>query len=485
MTRRKMFVFLAIAGSMALTAIQSQAAMSEIPCSSIEGFYHDTLTRWSDVDGFIKNSQRYGISSTPWELNQSDVNAFQVRLLQCNEQGQLARAFHQYMLGNAMANFGKLIADSAQQGKSIGDQASKRDEFLKRITSLEQDMQSGAKPYAVIYEEFKTIVDEIYTFRSKGENRDFSKNHSEELIARAKEGFVKAQEADESAKTANIEALLVTLEKDVADASQNINTLFERYGELRQRAYAELANLNGPYQAKAQELLHQVENLGATLIARLNKQIADGIKEEIQKIRTTMAGYTSLEHLNSIKADQQRVEAIQGKIRELTTNPETQYIRVDFQTDNSLGGLASDLSAVQGRICKDAARQQCRASLPDFPDDYQNVLVSLVGGEITILDVACAAQNRGYYKGFSAGGMFSSDIVLKLENGVIYFKEQLYDAETRQPVGSGYTGNTITVLIATRMESEGKKQDIKNSAMEMYELFQKLGGIPQVKECQQ
>jgi len=275
----------------------------------------------------------------------------------------------------------------------------------------------------------------------------------------------------------SIERELAALEAGVADPTQNAQNLLERFSVLAEQVK--------PGQTERPDLENRMNALVLALLSRISNDVNTEARQKIEAARRELAGYTGVEHLPQIKAAGEAIAETKREIIALSDNPETQFIQIDDDTKNALISLERELLSTRENICTAAAKTQCISSLPDFPEKYRNALIYLDAGGITILDLACAAQAKGFYKSFSAGGLFSNDIVLELENGTFYFKEQRYSTETRLTVGSSYAGDTFTMLIATRMESDKGSQDINNPIGAMFGLYLQFGGRPVAKECQE
>ena len=227
--------------------------------------------------------------------------------------------------------------------------------------------------------------------------------------------------------------------------------------------------------------------LDDTILPILGKIPVDEVeaRQRIESSRRELADYTGVEHLAQIKAAGEAFAETKREIISLSENPEVPSIRIEDETYNALVSFEREFLAAKNNICTAAAKAQCVSSLPDLPERYRDMSFTPMS-TVTLGDLACAAKYRGFYKGFSAGGIFSNDIVLKLETATIYFKEQKRQRETHRPVGSSYTGDdTYTILVATKIETEKGTQEVKNSEMEMLTLSAHMGGIPNVKECQE
>jgi hypothetical protein len=152
----KILFLLFIIEFIALGAAPAKAVLPEsLDCSAVEGFYYDALLmRHNDADAFIANSERYGISSSPWELTQHDLNAFQARLLQCKTQGRLTRAFRDDMLGGAMSNFKELIVESAKRDVFLSN---KLQSFESALVALEIDVSDSGYTLDGLFERYAEL----------------------------------------------------------------------------------------------------------------------------------------------------------------------------------------------------------------------------------------------------------------------------------------------------------------------------------------
>ena len=349
-------------------------------------------------------------------------------------------------------------------------------DFDQRLQTLESGLETKSMHYAELIDAYAKLIDDVKDYCAYSVNYEYSKNNRKRLLDSAENGLKKAGAGARQAYVAEADAIVADAERDL-NSKVSAQDVFKKYTERRQALYKSWDGINFSY-----NLVEEVGNKLSAMEERINQQIIHEKRQvalaEIEQLTATLNSASSPVDIEELVG----VMQVGAQKYQTYTQKEFEDIRSTYHS------LQNQANFKINRICKEASRSLCDEALPNLDPKYRNHLVITAiandSVDVRLVDFICALNNRGMFKKFKAGGMFSNDITLEFENGTIFFDEVFIDADTKQEVGSSYKGNAIKILVARELVSkDGSKTPFRKAFQEMSYIMLQLGTSLAPPEC--